>query len=221
MKFNEMKFKVGDKIKHKEFGIGEIVHINEEIICPYAVQFETFNKNLHDLGKFGAPKVKNGHGFWCEECDLELDKQQPQNLIPQIAKMLGVEIGEEFKISNRRDVYKFTEDGLIGMNSFRTYIDFIAFFKLIIGKEKIIKLPQKPILTEDEKTILRNLPRKYKWIARDSSGALFVYGNKPEKGSNVWTGDCLGYFNSFKHLFQFIKWEDKEPYNIEELLKGE
>ena len=28
-------------------------------------------------------------------------------------------------------------------------------------------------------------------------------------------------FEFFNHLFQFIKWEDEEPYNIEDLLKGE
>lgn len=149
------------------------------------------------------------------------EEAKPKNLIPEIAKMLGVEIGEKFKISKNSDVFEFTKDKLIGIDSVEVYNAFSIFFELITGKKKIIKLPpkSKPILTEDEKVTLRNLPRKYKYIARDSSGALFVYGNKPEKGSNVWIGASLGYFNSFKHLFQFIKWEDEEAYNIEELLK--
>lgn len=32
----------------------------------------------------------------------------------------------------------------------------------------------------------------------------------------------INYINiyEFKHLFQFIKWEDEEPYEIEKLLEG-
>lgn len=35
------------------------------------------------------------------------------NYIPEIVKMLGVEIGEVFSISNTGLVYKFTNDGLL------------------------------------------------------------------------------------------------------------
>ena len=77
-----------------------------------------------------------------------------------------------------------------------------------------------PKITEDEKVILRNLPEKYKWIARDENGLIFLYSKKPSKCDYSWIG-----YNDiafpYYHLFQFIKWEDEEPYSIEELLKGE
>lgn len=39
-----MKFKVGDKVKHKDFGLGKIIYIDEEMTAmPYAVQFKIFN----------------------------------------------------------------------------------------------------------------------------------------------------------------------------------
>lgn len=41
--------------------------------------------------------------------------------------------------------------------------------------------------TEDEKFIARNIDKKYKWIARDSNGNLYVYGEKPEKIDQYWT----------------------------------
>ena len=226
-----MKFKVGDKVKHKEFGVGKIVYIKETLEelgeNRYAVRFETFNKNLHDLGEWGAPEVKMGHGMWCKECDLELVEEAPQNLLPQIAKMLGVEIGEEFKISNKPDVYKFTKDRLIRINLYGTYDACNTFFELINRQEEIIKLPKKPILTEDEKVILRNLPKEYKWIARDNCGTLYVYKNKPKKdeytwvrtGGDIWDDYSLNNLILFQHLFQFIKWEDSEAYNIQELLE--
>lgn len=77
-------------------------------------------------------------------------------------------------------------------------------------------------LIEDEKVILRNLPECFKWIARDEDGRLFVYSFKPLKTTHAWMGDSLMYFtylNVFNHLFSFIKWEDEEPYLIEDLLK--
>lgn len=79
---------------------------------------------------------------------------------------------------------------------------------------------EKPQLTEDEKAILRNVPKEYKWIARDLSGMVYIFIERPEKGQAVWYG-CGQPMIPFYHLFQFIKWEDEEPYLIEDLLKGE
>ena len=79
----------------------------------------------------------------------------------------------------------------------------------------------KPKLTEDEKVILRNLPKKYKWIARDYVGSMWIFENKPIKNIFGWVYSTASGL-PFPNLFQFIKYEDKgEPYSIEELLKGE
>ena len=79
-----------------------------------------------------------------------------------------------------------------------------------------------PKITEDEKVILRNLPKEYKWITRDSSGMVYIYTQRPTKLSCIWSEDSFGgLVIPFDHLFRFIKWEDEEPYSIEELLKGE
>lgn len=79
---------------------------------------------------------------------------------------------------------------------------------------------EEPTITEDEKTILRNLPGKYEWIARGESGVLYIYHNKPKKEEFMWVDGfenrCLNLFN---HLFQMIHWEDDEPWKIEDLLK--
>ena len=36
------------------------------------------------------------------------------------------------------------------------------------------------MFTNDEQVILKNVSSKYKWIARDKNGALFVYARKPD-----------------------------------------
>lgn len=75
-------------------------------------------------------------------------------------------------------------------------------------------------LSDAERVILENLDKKYEWIARDEDDDLFVYKNKPYKGPTDWRElEDEQELSAFNHLFQFIKWEDEAPYNIEELLK--
>ena len=109
----------------------------------------------------------------------------------------------------------FIDDDFIELDIMKVYKDYTFKELLWERKEK-----QKPKLTEDEKVILRNVPKEYKWFARDINGCLYIYENKPEKGISIWEASGLP-MTSFDHLFQFIKWEDEEPYLIEKLLEGE
>lgn len=71
------------------------------------------------------------------------------NLIPQIAKMLGVKLGEEFKIKGHEELtYRFASDRLqltydnnIELSDLATKVAFVA---LLNGKDEIVKLPWKP-----------------------------------------------------------------------------
>ena len=106
----------------------------------------------------------------------------------------------------------FTDiDGEVEFDIMKVYKDYTC-------KELLWERKEKP--TEDEKIILKNIPKKYKYIARDRDGLIFLYNKKPSKCDYSWIG-----YNSiafpYYHLFQFIKWEDEEPYSIEELLEGE
>ena len=81
-------------------------------------------------------------------------------------------------------------------------------------------------LSDAERIILENIDKDYKWIARDGvEGVLWTFAEKPTKNNKWWTNVSnykIGVsLNLFNHLFQFITFEDTEPYNIEELLKGE
>ena len=98
-------------------------------------------------------------------------------------------------------------------------LDIMKVYKDYTCKELLWERKEEPKLTEDEKVILRNVPQYYKWIARDGNGVVCLYPDKPHKSKTIW--DSYGALFPFHHLFQFIKWEDEEPYLIEELLKGE
>lgn len=72
-----------------------------------------------------------------------------KNLIPQIAQMLGVAIGEEFKIKGEDELtYRFDSDGLklthdSGIELAQISAN-VAFVDLVNGKDEIVKLPWKP-----------------------------------------------------------------------------
>ena len=117
------------------------------------------------------------------------------------------------------NLYEFNEDLTNCCNIF----DIMKVYKDYTCKELLWERKE-PKLTEDAKVILRNLPEKYKWIARDKNGFIYVFTHKPIKiiKSTLSEWDGLGFTKLiFPHLFQFIQWEDEEPCLIEDLLKGE
>lgn len=71
-----------------------------------------------------------------------------KNLIPEIARMLGVELGEEFKIKGYDGlIYKLTDNGLklTTVDGQKTkWFDHGALSSLLKGKMEIIKLHYRP-----------------------------------------------------------------------------
>ena len=72
-----------------------------------------------------------------------------KNLIPEISQMLGVELGEAFKVKGEEELtYRFDSDGLKLTHDSGIEISDIsakvAFAALLNGKDEIIKLPWKP-----------------------------------------------------------------------------
>ena len=82
------------------------------------------------------------------------------NYMKQVAKMLGVEIGEEFKISDSRHRYKFNETGLVGYVCGSWVDQLYALTKILNGEYKIIKLP-KALLTDEEKEYLSRVIKPF------------------------------------------------------------
>ena len=77
-----------------------------------------------------------------------------KNKMEEVAKLLGVELEEEFKIKGLPAKYKLSKNGLkyyIGQWNDSPWLQ-----KLLTGEREIIKLP-KSILTEEEKEYLSNI----------------------------------------------------------------
>lgn len=87
---------------------------------------------------------------------------------------------------------------------------------------------EKPTITKTEKAFLE-VCKPECYIARDENCHLCIMTNKPNKSSSVWMYD-KGCHLDFEYLlkmlaidipFSFIKWEDEEPWKVEDLLKLE
>lgn len=77
-------------------------------------------------------------------------------------------------------------------------------------------------LTRTEYLLLCHVYKlSYKYIARDKDGDISLYLDEPDKDilTEFWHGKEYE-FTLFNNLFPFIKWEDKEPTLIKEVLNN-
>lgn len=98
--------------------------------------------------------------------------------------------------------------------------------------EEHVEQPKKPKLTKKERLFCELVETGH--IARTKNGHLYFYEShitKPYKidnpNTNIWRHDAQSYFlsdessNLFNLTFDFIKWEDEEPWSVKDLLKLE
>lgn len=138
------------------------------------------------------------------------------NYMKQIAKMLNVEIGEEFKIEGHDDnlKFQFTENRFLqSYGDVYGWVDSISIMTVLEGRAKIIKLP-KPVLTDEEKEYLSNVVKPWR--------------NKVKTITKYWgTGDCVNEFiqicyiqNGFDYYMSLPQFERGLMYRGIELEKA-
>lgn len=79
-------------------------------------------------------------------------------------------------------------------------------------------------MREIEKLILSNVNKKYKYLARDKNGELYLFSARPKKDleEERWDAECeFISLSMYSHLFSWIGWDDKEAYKIEKELEYE
>ena len=106
-----------------------------------------------------------------------------KNLIPEIAKMLGVELGEEFKIKDYELTLTITDKGLMAADdsSETGWTPANALFVVLLnGDAEIVKIPWKPKMYEEYWTF-RSIQLKwnvtsYRWQSSPDDVATFKVG---------------------------------------------
>ena len=85
-----------------------------------------------------------------------------KNKMKEVAKLLGLELEEEFRIKNSNFWYKLSKEGFMFWPDFNQDWFYISKLEqLLIGYCEIIKLP-KQILDDKEKEYLSNLIKPYR-----------------------------------------------------------
>lgn len=85
---------------------------------------------------------------------------------------------------------------------------------------------EKPTITSRERNFLDLILAKWKYIARDKDyNRLSLYQDKPSKKFTYWSSETKDEnrirYDVFNVKFDFVKWEDEEPWSIEDLKKLE
>ena len=140
------------------------------------------------------------------------------NYMEQIAKMLDVEINEEFKIEGHDDnlKFKFTENRFLqSYGDVYGWVDSISIMTVLEGRAKIIKLP-KSILTDEEKEYLSYVIKPfrsrikcfYKWTCDDCNYEQIM-------------APCIDYshldFPSFEKNTMYKGMEPNKKYTLDDL----
>lgn len=83
---------------------------------------------------------------------------------------------------------------------------------------------EKPVISKRDREFLEYLNVNMGYIARDMSGSLYIYVKKPYKEVDCWSASACETEKSlwmFSVVFPMVKWEDEEPWLIEDLKKLE
>ena len=140
------------------------------------------------------------------------------NYIEQIAKMLNVEINEEFKIEGHDDnlKFKFTENRFLqSYGDVYGWVDSISIMTVLEGRAKIIKLP-KPILTDEEKEYLSYVIKPFREdVLKISKFKSKVLKNKEVIGFETPNGFMI--FPPFEKDKMYKNMELNKAYTLDDL----
>ncbi len=76
-----------------------------------------------------------------------------------------------------------------------------------------------PDLTGLEEEILKAIDPAFEFVARDKYGKMFVYRQKPRKTEDRWASNSIYTQLPLPSLFDWIRFEDEEPWCIDDLVK--
>lgn len=81
---------------------------------------------------------------------------------------------------------------------------------------------EKKEFSEVDKALVKGLD-KLNWLARDKSGDVWGFDNRPLKDKNYWLvdGDCWWVTRYSSATFEPLSWDDEEPTHRNEILEDE
>ena len=179
----------------------------------------------------------DGAVFIDTENDRDMDMDTVCSLLNQQNERIkelqeeNQQLKDQVKKSYQEGLLQKQFDKDMEIQELKDKIEFLTTFKEVISEHKpaFCKLAGRDCewlgkekqLAINEKTILKSLDKKWKWLARDKDGILYVYTHRPIRSDEDYTLSDGSWekFNTFGHLFQSIQWTDDEPVEIEKVIR--
>lgn len=219
-----MKYKVGDKVR--------VVSSNDNI------RKKEMIGGVYTIKKVDSPSY---YEYMLEHPDANIVFWFAEHELEPVPKRGRPRKGEEKNIT-RKAVNNFTQLSLLTevlddpdkiASIIRVFIDYITRMKgqkIGVGEAHIRKFVERVFtkikLSDQEIQLLKILPKKFRYLARNENGNLNAFTSKPRKRIENyfyhWFEDDYDETKNlkiFNDLFQFIQWDDNEPYEIAKLLE--
>lgn len=130
--------------------------------------------------------------------------------------------GERIAVNNKGEVGSCIGMGLCRNCKFGVEKDCGTAIRKWLEEECV----ELPVISKRDRAFLEYLREDDRYIARDKNSNLFVYETKPRKAGMSWImngslvcNSCLYLNRHFDVDFPMVKWEDEEPWLIEDLMK--
>lgn len=75
------------------------------------------------------------------------------------------------------------------------------------------------IFTKEDIAIAKTIPRKYKYMARNKNGGLYVHKKFPKREGGIWWSNSYMSSTDLNEGFESISWEDEKPTLIKNIIK--
>lgn len=139
------------------------------------------------------------------------------NYMEQIARMLGVELDEKFKIEGYDDlIFRFTKDAVMQSSVDGWWFESNLIMTVLVGRAKIIKLP-KPILTQEEKIYLQSVIEPFRDNIKSIAKYPFFTEMEEYLGITFHKSIYNMYFPSFAGGSMYQGMQLNKEYTLEEL----
>ena len=198
-----MKYKVGDKVRVRE-DLKEGIYKNQHAVGSMLV----FKGKIVEIASVndGYYTIKESRAWHWSEDMFETK--------PRICEVLGVGVDEEFSIKHSVfNPFHVNKKGELICNSGTSSSDWAV--EIINNPELIERMPK---YTDKQKEIFKALKvLGFNWIARDKDDEVVAFDTRPNKLTACWhTTNCKSseFTNKTQLNFDFIKWEDEEPFEI-------
>ena len=104
------------------------------------------------------------------------------------------------------------------LEEYNDYNHLMDDIMIVYDKGKVV-WQRSLFLKQEEKIILKCLNKRYKYIAKDGDGDVYIYTNIPHKRDDMWFVDDDEDYTSLEDFDAFKDMPTTKAYKIEDLIK--